>query len=62
MLLVLLPWLLVVLDKLDELASLASYDGSEDASSVPGVSIYGIGYGTTACLASRSFSLASGAG
>jgi len=29
---------------------------------VPGVSIYGIGYGTTACLASRSLSLASGAG
>jgi hypothetical protein len=50
MLLVLLPWLLVVLDKLDELASLASYDGSEDASSVPGVSIYGIGYGTLLAL------------
>ena len=40
MLLVLLPWLLVVLDKLNELASLASYDGSEDASSFRTWSIY----------------------
>jgi len=57
--------------RLGGLAPLASYDGSEDASSVPGVSRYGIGSYPTACLepmsqtlnnlASRP-SLASGAG